>query len=216
MRAAALRAGRDPEGVTLVAVTKNVPATAVAAALACGVRIVGENRVQEAREKFAAIGPRAEWHLIGPLQKNKVKYIFDIFSMVHSVDSFDLAAEISRRAGARGATMPVLLEVNVAEESSKHGVRPADAAGVAERMAALPGIRLRGLMTVPPYSDDPEASRPYFRRLMDIRAEILRKGMENARMDVLSFGMTGDFEVAIEEGATHVRIGTGIFGERKT
>ncbi len=214
--AACARAGRNPNGVTLVAVTKTVRVDAVRAALACGVTVVGENRVQEAREKFAVIGKAAEWHLIGPLQKNKVKYIFDIFSMVHSVDSVELAQEISRRAAARETVMPVLLEVNIGEEASKHGISPIDAVDVAAKVAALPNVRLCGLMAVPPYTDDMETSRPHFARLRNIRDEIFALGMENAAMDVLSCGMTCDYVVAVEEGATHIRIGTGIFGERKT
>lgn len=213
--AACARAGRRPDGVTLVAATKTVGVEAVRAALACGVTVLGENRVQEAREKFAAVGNAAEWHLIGPLQKNKVKYIFDIFSMVHSVDSVELAEEISRRAAARGMVMPVLLEVNIGEEPSKHGVAPVEAGNVAVKIAALSNVRLRGLMAVPPPADDPEASRPHFARLRGIRDEIAALGMENAAVDVLSCGMTGDYVVAVEEGATHIRIGTGIFGERK-
>lgn len=213
---ACARAGRDPGGVTLVAVSKTVGVEEIRAALACGVTVLGENRVQEAREKFAAIGKTAEWHLIGPLQKNKVKYIFDIFSMVHSVDGVELAQEISRRAAARGTVMPVLLEVNIGGEASKHGVTPAEAVDVAAKIAALPNVRLRGLMAVPPYTDDPEGSRPFFARLRGLRDEIAALGMENAAMDVLSCGMTCDYVVAVEEGATHIRIGTGIFGERNT
>lgn len=213
---ACARAGRHPNEVTVVAVTKTVRVEAVRAALACGITVVGENRVQEAREKFAAIGNAAEWHLIGPLQKNKVKYIFDIFSMVHSVDSEELAREISRRAAARGTIMPVLLEVNIGEEASKHGVAPGDAVALAVKIAALPNVRLRGLMAVPPFAEDMEASRPHFARLRGIRNEISALGMENAAMDVLSCGMTCDYVVAVEEGATHIRIGTGIFGERNT
>ncbi|TBR21707.1 MAG: YggS family pyridoxal phosphate-dependent enzyme, partial [Candidatus Nitrosotenuis sp.] len=180
--AACARAQRRPEEITLVAVTKTVGVGAVRAALACGVTVVGENRVQEAREKFAAIGKAAEWHLIGPLQKNKVKYIFDIFSMVHSVDGAELAEEISRRAAARGMVMPVLLEVNIAEEPSKHGVSPAGAVDAAARIAALPNVRLRGLMAIPPFTDDPEASRPHFARLRGLRDEIAALGMENAAL----------------------------------
>ncbi len=214
--AACARAGRRADEVTLVAVTKTVGVDAVRAALACGITVVGENRVQEAREKFAAIGNAAEWHLIGPLQKNKVKYIFDIFSMVHSVDSAALAEEISRRAAARGMVMPVLLEVNIGEEPNKHGVPPVEAVALAKKIAALPNVRLRGLTAIPPYADDPEASRPHFARLRGLRDEIAVLGMENAALDVLSCGMTSDYAVAVEEGASHIRIGTGIFGERKT
>ena len=214
--AACARAGRPPEGVTLVAVTKTVGVEEIRAALACGVKTLGENRVQEAQKKYAAIGNAAEWHLIGPLQKNKVKYIFGIFSMVHSVDGVELAEEISRRAAVRGMVMPVLLEVNIGEEASKHGVAPRMAVATAAKIAALPNVRLRGLMAVPPFGDGPEASRPHFARLRGLHAEISALGMENAVLDVLSCGMTGDYVVAVEEGATHIRIGTGIFGERKT
>jgi len=218
MAAAALKSGRAPEAITLVAVAKTVGVDAVRAAIACGVKVIGESRVQEAREKFRAMGGSGgvQWHFIGPLQKNKVKYLFEIFGMVHSVDSFELAAEIGARASAKGVVMPVLMEINIGEEASKHGVPPRDAEREARLMAGVPGIRLSGLMAIPPFADDPEQSRPHFRRLMDLRGAISGMKLENASFDVLSFGMTGDYAVAIEEGATHVRIGTGIFGERKT
>lgn len=214
--AAARRAGRNPAGVTLVAVTKNVGVEAVRAAITNGAAVLGENRVQEAAEKFKAIGRSAEWHFIGHLQKNKVKHALEIFSLIHSVDSWELAAEIDRKAELAGMTVPVLLQVNVAEETSKHGVPPLEAENVARRISALRRLRLSGLMAIPPYDPDPEKSRPHFRRLVEIRNGIALLKLENTRLNILSFGMTGDYEVAVEEGATHLRIGTGIFGERKT
>ncbi len=212
---AARRSGRDPVDITLVAVTKTVGTDAIRAAISCGVKVVGESRVQEAMEKLRLVGPAVEWHLIGHLQKNKVKYILDSFSLVHSVDSYELAAEIGRQAAQKGKTMPVLLQVNIGEEKSKHGVAPLDAADTAKRVAGLDGIRLCGLMAIPPFADDPESSRPYFRRVLEIKCGLEGLRLEKGTFDVLSFGMTGDYEVAVEEGATHLRIGTGIFGERQ-
>jgi len=211
---AARRSGRNPMDVTLVAVTKTVGEEAIRAAISRGVTVVGENRVQEAMEKFGKIGPAVEWHFIGHLQKNKVKYILDVFSLIHSVDSFGLAAEISRQAEQKGQIKPVLLQVNIGEEKSKHGVAPVEAVAEARKMAGLAGIRVCGLMAIPPFSDDPEASRPYFRKMRELKSDMERLRLEKGAFDILSFGMTGDYEVAVEEGATHLRIGTGVFGER--
>ncbi len=214
---AAERVGRRTEEITVIAVTKTVGVEAIRAALECGIGVVGENRVQEARAKFEKLGNAVEWHYIGHLQKNKVKYIFDIFSLVHSVDSYGLAEEISRRAAQRlkeGEDFPVLLQVDVGEEKTKHGIAPLAVAKEAEKIARLPRIRIEGLMAIPPFTEDAEKSRPYFKRMREIRNGIIDMKLENIRMDILSYGMTGDYGVAVEEGATHVRIGTGIFGER--
>ena len=204
--AACDRAGRDPADVTLIAVTKTHLAEAVAAAYAAGIRDFGENRVQEAAEKIPAaraLGVEATWHLIGNLQRNKVAAALPLFDVIHSVDSLRLAEALNERstAGAR-----VLLEVNVSGEASKHGVSPEDAPDLAERIGHMRHIALLGLMTVAPIAAEPEDARPIFRRLRDLRDAL---GLRE-----LSMGMTGDFEVAIEEGATFVRVGRAIFGAR--
>jgi PLP dependent protein len=209
--AAARRGGRDARDVCLVAVGKTWPPGALQEALDAGVRDLGENRAQELRDKVAALGGRARWHFIGHLQTNKVRHVVGIAHLVHAVDRIELAEALSRRALALGVEQGVLLEVNVAGEASKHGVAPADAVGVAAAVAALDGVSMRGLMTVPPLPDRPEDSRPVY-------AELARIGRELAARvpgaTELSMGMTRDFEIAIEEGATMVRIGEAIFGPR--
>jgi pyridoxal phosphate enzyme (YggS family) len=205
--AAAGRAGRDPGDITLIAVTKTHDAQTVALAHNAGVRHFGENRVQEARPKISSLrgrGADATWHLIGHLQTNKVKAALECFDILHAVDSERLARAISRRAMR---PVRVLIEVNVAGEPTKHGVRPDDAAALAETVGGLPNIDLRGLMTVAPQVDDPEDVRPVFRRLRELRDAL---GLQE-----LSMGMTDDFEVAIEEGSTMVRVGRAIFGARR-
>lgn len=207
MRLACDRAGRDLASVTLVAVSKTHPADAVAAAFEAGQRDFGENRVQEGAakiEQLRAHGVSPTWHLLGPLQSNKVRVATDLFDILHGVDSLRLAEAISVRAAG---PKRLFLEVNVAAEATKHGVLPADAAGVAEAIRGLPNVELVGLMTVAPMVDDPEAVRPVFRRLRELRDSI---GLRE-----LSMGMTDDFEVAIEEGATVIRVGRAIFGPRE-
>lgn len=210
---AALRAGRNPADITLVAVSKTFPATDVLDAVGAGVTQFGENRAQELKEKAAVIGrePRLTWHFIGHLQTNKVRHVVGVVSLIHSVDRIGLGAAIARRARALGITQDVLIEVNVAGEASKTGIEPARAGALAEEVAALDGVRVRGVMTIPPYPDDPEESRPYFKELSDIGAEIAVR-VPGAMH--LSMGMTRDFEVAVEEGATIVRVGEAIFGSR--
>lgn len=226
---AARRAGRDPAEVTLIAVTKTHPPELVAEAVAAGALDLGENRVQEAAAKIAALAgltPRPRWHLIGHLQRNKAKLAAQLFDMVHSVDSLRLAEALDRQraeAGPQPAALPILLQVNVSGEASKEGFDlPGGAANRAglERMLpevegilALPRLRVRGLMTIAPYGDDPEAARPTFRALRELRDELARR-YPQAHWGELSMGMTGDFEVAIAEGATLVRVGRAIFGER--
>ncbi|MFQ5892939.1 MAG: YggS family pyridoxal phosphate-dependent enzyme [Nitrospinota bacterium] len=213
---AARRARRDPAEVTLVAVTKGFPVEVVRGAADCGLTVFGENRVQEARAKIPLVDREGlSWHLVGPLQRNKVKYCFDLFDLIHSVDSVALVAEIERRAAARDAVMDVLLEVNVAGEAAKHGVAPEEALGLAEAVGRLERVRLRGLMAMPPMVTDPEANRGHFRTLRLLQDAIARAGIEGVAMDHLSMGMSDDFEVAIEEGATVVRIGTALFGPRE-
>lgn len=218
--AAARRAGRRPEEITLVAVTKTQTAETVAAACAAGLRAFGENRVEEAIPKVrgvaALLGERAAgicWHMIGHLQSRKAADVFPWAAMVHSVDSVKLAARLSRFAVAAGQTLPILLEVNVAAEASKYGFAVAELAAGVEQIAALPGLQVQGLMTVAPIAADPEEVRPVFVGLRRLRDDLARRfpGLDWRH---LSMGMTDDFEVAIEEGATIVRIGRAIFGER--
>ncbi len=214
IKAAAERSKRDPAEITMVAVTKKIGVEAISVALLHGVELLGENRLQEAKEKFEQIGDKAEWHFIGHLQKNKVKYLFDIFTLVHSVDSIELAKEIDRKAKGRGMVIDILLQVNVGIEETKHGFHPDLVAGEAGEIAALPNLRVRGLMAIPPKVANSEESRPFFKKIMEIKSKISGMNLANCPMDIASFGMSGDYEVAIEEGATHIRIGRAIFGGR--
>jgi pyridoxal phosphate enzyme (YggS family) len=208
---AATRAGRRAEDVRLVAVSKTFPPAAILDAIGAGVTDLGENRAQELSSKAAAIGERARWHFVGHLQTNKVRTVVGVAALIHSVDRLEVAEAIARRARSAGTTQDVLVEVNVSGEASKHGVDPEGALALARAVAALEGLRVRGLMTMPPYPEVAEASRPYYRELARLGAELaphLRAAEE------LSMGMTRDFEVAIEEGATIVRVGEAIFGAR--
>lgn len=214
VKAACKRAGRSPEEVTLIAVSKTKPASMIEELLPLGVRDFGENKVQELTAKEEALPKDIRWHMIGHLQRNKVKYMIDKACMIHSVDSLRLAQEISKEAVKHDLVMPVLVEVNVAGEESKFGVSVEEAPSLVEEMAKLPGIQIKGLMTIAPYVEDPEENRSVFRNLRKLSVDIREKNFDNVIMNVLSMGMTGDYEVAIEEGATHVRVGTGIFGER--
>jgi len=215
---AAVRAGRKPDDVTLVAVSKTFPPEAVLDGYAAGMRHFGENRVQEAADKIRAVqakAPQASWHLIGHLQRNKVKEAVELFSLIHSVDSFRLAETISRRSEALGRRMPILLELNLTGEDARSGMQLDDSAAFwreAEQICALPGVQPQGLMTMASFSPRAEDARPVFERLRGLRGELAaRLGGEWPQ---LSMGMSGDFAVAIEEGATLVRIGRAIFGER--
>lgn len=209
MAEAARRAGRDPATIGLVAVTKGVGADRIRLAAAAGISCIGESRVQEAMAKAAELADLGlEWHLIGHLQRNKVPQAVGRFSLLHGIDSETLLEAVSRRAAACGIRQRVLLQVNVAGDPAKHGFEPSELAPVLERARALEGIQVEGLMTIPAYHPDPEASRPAFRALRTLRDEVAPD------LEELSMGMTGDFEVAVEEGATLVRIGTGIFGSR--
>ena len=203
---ACARAGRSFDDVVLVAVSKTVEVERIKLAIAAGVAALGENRVQEAREKIEALGRPVPWHLIGPLQTNKAKDAARLFDWIHSVDRLELARELDRRAHALGRTVDALLEVNVGEEPQKSGVRPGEIKPLLDALASLDGIRIRGLMAIPPAAHDPERTRPYFRRLRELR--------DAAGLEHLSMGMSADFEVAVEEGATMVRVGTAIFGPR--
>lgn len=210
---AARRAGRREDAVLLVAVSKTIEVERVRAAIEAGVPALGENRVQEAREKIAAIGRPRPWHLIGHLQTNKVKDALECFDLIHSVDRLPLAEAISRRATEAGRRVGVLVQINVGEEAQKGGVPAAGLRPALEAMAALPGLRLRGLMAIPPLPQDPEDSRPYYRTMQKLLDDARGWGL-GAELAELSMGMSGDFEVGIEEGATIVRVGTAIFGPR--
>lgn len=212
MRAAAERSGRRIEDVRLVAVTKGVDPERIGEALALGIVDLGENRIQEALPKIAALGPAPRWHLVGHLQRNKVGRAIEAFALIHSVDSVRLTEEIARRAGVLGRDIPVLLQVNVAGEPGKHGFAPEEVRDAARRIAGSPGVRVRGLMTIAPLADDPETVRPIFRRLRRL-GEVVRAEVPDA--DGLSMGMSQDYEVAIEEGATLIRVGRAIFGGRR-
>ena len=208
------RAGRDRSEVTLVAVSKTKPAEMLREAYDLGVRVFGENKVQEIREKYEVLPKDIEWHMIGHLQTNKVKYIVDKVRLIHSVDSFKLAEVIEKEAEKHGRTVDVLLEVNVAEEASKFGLKTSDVLPMAEKISQLPHVNLRGLMTIAPFVENPEKNRAIFANLHDLYVDIKEKNIDNGTVSILSMGMTNDYEVAIEEGATMVRIGTGIFGAR--
>jgi PLP dependent protein len=215
---AARRAGRSANDVSLMAVTKTHPPDRIREAYAAGLRLFGENRVQEFSAKAAALAdlPEAEWHMIGHLQTNKAGKAAELFSAVDSVDSLKLAEKLDLAARSQRKQLPVLIEVNVGGEAAKSGVAP-DSRELEELLSAAPrleGLQFRGLMTVPPFTEDPESSRPYFRHLRQLRAAIVVRELPAVGMEVLSMGMSHDFEVAIEEGSTCVRVGTAIFGER--
>lgn len=214
MARAAVRSGHDPESIRLMAVSKTVEPDRIRMALQAGITLLGENYVQEAREKIPAVGRDVQWHMIGHLQTNKVKYVVNLFDWIHSVDRLELATELDRRAGQHNRKLNILIEVNVSGEASKNGAAPAQVLELARNISALPHLNLRGLMTMPPYSENPESSRPYFTALRNLRDEIRASAVPGVSMDELSMGMTDDFEVAIEEGATIIRVGRAIFGER--
>lgn len=211
IEAAAVRSGRPGEAVTLVAVSKTIPVEGIREALEAGVTILGENRVQEAREKIARLPEGAAWHLVGHLQTNKAKLAVELFDCIHSLDSIRLAEELDRHAAAAGKVVRCLVEVNLGEEAQKSGATEAETRALLEAAPRLPHLSVTGLMAIPPFLDDPEEVRPYFRRLRELRDALRAEGFPLAE---LSMGMTGDFEVAIEEGATLVRIGTALFGSR--
>ena len=214
IQAACARAGRRRDEVTLICVTKTMPVTDLQEAYDEGQRNFGENRVQEITEKYPLLPDDIRWHMIGHLQRNKVKYLMDRVVMIHSVDSASLARTISKEAVKAGRTMDILLEVNAAGEASKFGLSYEEVLPLVREIAPLPGLHICGLMTVAPYTDDPETNREFFKKLRDLSVDIDRQSIDNVSMHTLSMGMTGDFEVAIEEGATHIRVGTAIFGKR--
>jgi pyridoxal phosphate enzyme (YggS family) len=207
--------GRDPATVRLVAVSKTHPAAAIQEAQAAGQTLFGENYVQEFLAKAEAVAPPVTWHFLGHLQSNKVKYLAGKVALIHSLDRFSLAEEIARQWGKLGQTAEVLIEVNLGGEMSKTGIAEAELAPLLHKLATLPHLAVRGLMLLPPYCDDPEAVRPYFRRLRELAGEMTALGLPGVGMQELSMGMSHDFAVAIEEGATLVRVGTAIFGQRE-
>lgn len=205
---------RDKEEVTLIAVSKTKPVSMLEQAYDTGIRDFGENKVQEIIEKYDKLPKDIRWHMIGHLQRNKVKYIIDKVTMIHSVDSIRLAEEISKEAVKHNLVMPILIELNIAEEESKFGLSVNNYEEMIRQISQLPNIKIKGLMTVAPFVENPEDNRKYFKIMKQLSVDIKEKNIDNVSMSVLSMGMTNDYEVAIEEGATMVRVGTGIFGER--
>ena len=208
------RSGRKRSEVTLIAVSKTKPVETLQEAYDLGVRVFGENKVQELTEKYEALPEDIHWHMIGHLQRNKVKYIIDKAELIHSVDSIRLAEAIEKEAAKRNITANILIEVNVAREESKFGLMPEEIDEFVDKVSDFEHIRVKGLMTIAPYVENPEENRPIFARLRKLSVDIAAKNAHNITMSILSMGMTGDYQVAIEEGATLVRVGTGIFGER--
>ena len=207
--------GRNPEEVSLIAVSKTKPVSMLQEAYDAGCRDFGENKVQEIMDKIDRLPSDIRWHMIGHLQTNKVKYIVGKIFLIHSVDSLHLAEAISKEAVKQNTTVNILIEVNVAKENTKYGAMAEDTVSLVEKIALLPGICVKGLMTIAPYVENPQENRQYFVKLRQLAVDIKSKNIDNVHMDILSMGMTGDYMVAIEEGATYVRVGTGIFGERQ-
>lgn len=214
IQAACERVGRPREEVTLIAVSKTKPVEDVREAMSTGMRNFGENKVQEIMDKFEAIKEPVNWHMIGHLQRNKVKYIVDKVCLIHSVDSERLALQIDEEAKKKNVICPILIEVNVAREDTKYGVSVEETEELVRKIATLSNIKVKGLMTIAPFVENLEDNRIHFQALKKLLVDIKRKNIDNVDMDVLSMGMTGDYQVAIEEGATMVRVGTGIFGKR--
>jgi len=216
IKKAANARGRDPETIRLVAVSKTIPTDMVKEAIEAGVKILGENYIQEARKKFDALSSYpVSWHFIGHLQTNKAKYAVRLFDLIHSVDSLKLAHELNKQAKKINKIQEILIQVNISMESTKAGVYEQDALSLIKDISHLENLSVKGLMTMPPFFNEPEKVRPYFSALRKLRDQIKKESIPNIAMDELSMGMTGDFEAAIDEGASLVRIGTAIFGERK-
>ena len=214
IQAACERAGRKREEITLIAVSKTKPIEDLKEAYDLGVRIFGENKVQELTEKYEALPEDIQWHMIGHLQTNKVKYIVDKAALIHSVDSLKLAETIEKEAAKKDCIANILIEVNVAQEETKFGVHSDEVIPLIEKIALLPHVRIQGLMTIAPFVENSEENRTIFRSLQKLSVDIMQKNIDNVNVSILSMGMTNDYEVAIEEGATMVRVGTGIFGAR--
>lgn len=214
IRAAEEEAGREPGEVTLIAVSKTKPVSMIEEAYAGGCRDFGENKVQELCEKYEVLPKDIRWHLIGHLQRNKVKYVVGKTFLIHSVDSLRLAEEIQKEAEKRQTDVDVLIEVNMAGEESKFGVSPAETQSLVREIAKLPNVHIQGLMTIAPVVEKPEDNAIHFSNLRQLSVDITEKNIDNVNMNVLSMGMTGDYEQAVKDGAIYVRVGTGIFGER--
>lgn len=214
IKKACKKAGRASEDVTLIAVSKTKPVTMLQEIYEHGCRDFGENKVQELVDKYEVLPKDIKWHMIGHLQRNKVKYIVDKVYLIHSVDSLRLAEEISKEALKKNVEVNILVEVNVANEETKFGTTSQEAIELVDKISKLHGIHIKGLMTIAPYVEDSEENRQYFAQLKQLSVDIITKNIDNVSMDILSMGMSGDYEVAVEEGATYVRVGTGIFGER--
>lgn len=214
IQAACQRSGRDRKDVTLIAVSKTKPVEMLNEAYDLGVRVFGENKVQELADKYEVMPKDIHWHMIGHLQRNKVKYIIDKVDLIHSVDSIRLAETIEKEAAKHNITANILIEVNVAKEESKFGLMPEEVEEFINKIADYSHIHVKGLMTIAPFVDDPEENRPIFACLRKLSVDIAKKNVDNITMSILSMGMTNDYQVAIEEGATMVRVGTGIFGAR--
>lgn len=214
---AAEKAGRKREEIKLVAVSKTNPVEAIEAAVDAKINVFGENKVQELTEKidyFEGKGQQLEWHLIGHLQTNKCKYVVGRTALIHSVDSYKLASEINKEAVKKNVICDILIEINIGDEESKFGCTPDDCENLIRQISELSNVRVKGLMCVAPYVENSEENRPLFRQMKNLSVDIMSKNIDNVSMCELSMGMTGDYEVAIEEGATIVRVGTGIFGKR--
>ena len=208
------KVNRSVDEVTLISVSKTKPLSMLQEAYDCGAREYGENKVQEMTEKEGQLPKDIHWHMIGHLQTNKVKYIAPYVHLIHSVDSLKLAQEINRQGEKCNRSIPILIEVNIAEEESKFGIKKDETISLVREISKLPHVAIKGLMTIAPFVDDPEDNRVYFRGIKELSVDIENENIDNVCMDILSMGMTGDYMVAIEEGATMVRVGTGIFGER--
>lgn len=217
----ALSCGRDPEHIRLVAVSKTKPIQLIEDAFSSGQRIFGENRIQEARGKVPKLSENASWHMIGHLQKNKAKYAPGLFSMIHSVDSYELALSLDkavkkyRNSNPSTPAMDILIQVNISKESTKTGAAEEETIDLIKKISLLNDLKIKGLMTIPPFTPDPEDSRVYFRSLRRLKDQVAQLNINNVEMKELSMGMSGDFTIAIEEGATLIRIGSAIFGERE-
>ncbi len=205
------KVGRDPQEIVLMGVTKMVAPNYINEAIDEGIEVIGENRVQEARDKFDKVKKGVKWHMIGPLQVNKVKYAVHIFDMIESLESIKLADEIEKRAASLGRPMEVLVEVKTSFEEAKHGISPLDLISFLEKLSKYKYVKVKGLMTMAPLFDNPELTRPYFRKAKELFDKVRKMNIQNIEMDILSMGMSGDFEIAIEEGSTLVRIGRAIF-----
>ena len=208
------KAGRNPEEVTIIAVSKTKPVSDIEEALLSGTLDYGENKVQELCDKYDVLPKNIRWHMIGHLQRNKVKYLVGKTYLVHSVDSLRLAEQIEKEFAKHNQVCDILVEVNIAQEESKFGINAKETEELIRKIAKFEHVRIKGLMTIAPYTEDPESNRDYFREIKKLSVDIRDKNIDNVSMDVLSMGMTGDYMVAVEEGATMVRVGTGIFGER--